>query len=487
MGWLDSILGRKASAAPRTISIRARYDAAATTDANRKHWANADGLSADAAASPEVRRILRNRARYEAANNSYAAGIVATLANDVVGTGPRLQVLTDDPEANNAIEQAFAAWALSTNLADRLRTMRMARAHSGECFAKLASNPVVPGPVKLDVGLIEADRVASLNYGVLGPYEVDGIVYDASGNPVAYRVLRDHPGDRSVTLASDVYEASRIVHYFMPARPEQHRGIPDLVPALPLFAQLRRYTIAVLSAAETAANFAGTVETDAPANGEADPVEPMDTIELEANSLLTLPAGWKMSQVKPEQPTTSYGEFKREILNEIARCLNMPFNVAAGNSSGYNYASGRLDHQTYFKAIRIDQAHMARTVLDRVLAEWFDEAKLIESLVPPRVRVLESLPHQWFWDGTEHVDPAKEASAQATRLANHTTTLASEFARQGKDWEAELRQRARELALMEELGITVAPSVPAGDTAPTRNDQPVDGPSDEDTNDDQDA
>ena len=73
MGWLDSILGRKGSAATRTNLIRARYDAAATTDANRKHWANADGLSADAAASPEVRRILRNRARYEAANNSYAA------------------------------------------------------------------------------------------------------------------------------------------------------------------------------------------------------------------------------------------------------------------------------------------------------------------------------------------------------------------------------------------------------------------------------
>ena len=392
MGWLAGILGRstRRPAAPRQLQVRARYDAAITNDANRKHWANADGLSADAAATPEVRRTLRNRARYESANNSYAAGIVATLANDVVGTGPRLQVLTDDPDANNAIEQAFNAWARSINLADRLRTMRMARAHSGECFAKLASNPVVPGPVKLDVGLIEADRVASLNYGVLGPYEVDGIVYDASGNPVAYRVLRDHPGDRSVTLASDVYEASRIVHYFMPARPEQHRGIPDLVPALPLFAQLRRYTIAVLSAAETAANFAGTVETDAPANGEADPVEPMDTIELEANSLLTLPAGWKMSQVKPEQPTTSYGEFKREILNEIARCLNMPFNVAAGNSSGYNYASGRLDHQTYFKSIRIDQAHMARTVLARILAEWFDEAKLTESLVPPRVRALEA-------------------------------------------------------------------------------------------------
>ena len=44
--------------------------------------------------------------------------------------------------------------------------------------------------------------------------------------------------------------------------------------------------------------------------------------------------------------------FKKEILNEIARCLGMPYNISAGNSSGYNYASGRLDHQTYFKAVR---------------------------------------------------------------------------------------------------------------------------------------
>jgi capsid protein len=64
-------------------------------------------------------------------------------------------------------------------------------------------------------------------------------------------------------------------------------------------------------------------------------------------------------------------------------------------------------------------------------------------------------PHVWFWDGVEHVDPAKEASAQATRLANHTTTLAHEFARQGRDWEDELRQRAKELALMRELGLPV--------------------------------
>jgi capsid protein len=67
--------------------------------------------------------------------------------------------------------------------------------------------------------------------------------------------------------------------------------------------------------------------------------------------------------------------------------------------------------------------------------------------------------HQWFWDGHEHVDPSKEANAQATRLSNHTTTLANEYAKQGRDWEAELRQRAKEKQLMVELGLTQAESL----------------------------
>jgi hypothetical protein len=40
-------------------------------------------------------------------------------------------------------------------------------------------------------------------------------------------------------------------------------------------------------------------------------------------------------------------------------------------------------------------------------------------------------------------------------LANHTTTLADEYARRGQDWETQLRQRAKELALMTDLGLTV--------------------------------
>jgi len=458
----------------RMVPVRrfvARFDSAETTDHNRRHWARADSLSADAAASSGIRHILRNRCRYEVANNSYARGIVLTIANDTIGTGPRLQMLSDNDSFNRAVERDFHQWAQAIELAHKLRTMRMSRTQDGESFAIMATNPRVDHPVQLDIKLIEAEQVASPFGMFLSPEEVDGIKLDRFGNPVSYRVLRNHPGDIGFHKFSDAVTvpASSMLHIFRADRPGQHRGTPEIAPAIELFAQLRRFTLAVLSAAEAAADFAGILYTDAPPSGEADPVEPMDRIELERNMLLTMPGGWKMGQVEPQQPATTYAEFKKEILNEIARCLNIPYNIAACNSGGYNYASGRMDHQVYYKSIRVDQSFIANRILDPLFNAWLREYLIVtgfsysnlsraspvyamglsqEMSGPTRAT------RQWFWDGMEHVDPAKEANAQKTRLANHTTTLANEYARQGKDWETELRQRGREKKLMDELGLT---------------------------------
>ncbi|MCE5340901.1 MAG: phage portal protein [Planctomycetaceae bacterium] len=339
--------------------LRARFDAAQTTTDNHRHWLNADSLSADSAASPDVRKTLRNRSRYEVANNSYARGIVTTLANDVVGTGPRLQMLTDDDYGNGIIETEFMNWASQIRLAQKLRTMRMARASDGEAFGILSVNRNLNSPVKLDLRLIEADQIStpwSKNY--MSNNQVDGIEFDSFGNPAGYFVLKNHPGSMSSTAFCEynTIDAESMIHWFRVDRPGQSRGIPEITPALPLFAQLRRYTLAVIAAAETAADFAAVLYTDSPANGEAANLEPMDVVQLEKRMATTLPDGWKLGQIEAHQPTTTYGEFKNQILNEIARCLNMPFNIAACNSSGYNYASGRLDHQTYYKSIRVDQA-----------------------------------------------------------------------------------------------------------------------------------
>jgi capsid protein len=146
--------------------------------------------------------------------------------------------------------------------------------------------------------------------------------------------------------------------------------------------------------------------------------------------------------------------FKRELINEIARCLQLPFNVAALDSSSYNYASGRMDHQVYATTQKIMRDDIERVMLDRVLAAWVNEAALA-GVLPDGLPPFSEWEWSWQWDGKEHVDPAKEANAAETRLRTHTTTLASDYAKQGKQWDVELRQRATEVALMKELNLFV--------------------------------
>jgi len=352
-----------------TQELLAEYDAAQTTNHNSRHWANSDSLSADGANSVDVRKALRNRARYEAQeNNSYAKGIVLTLANDTIGTGPRLQVTTPNSKNNQKIEQAFGQWARKVNLAKKLRTMRLAKVVDGEAFCQFVTNKGLDSPVQLDLVLIEADQIAT-PLAIFSSNAVDGIRFDKFGNPTEYHRLKHHPGGMYYSgLEFDPLPAEAIIHMFRCDRPGQHRGVPEITTALPLFAQLRRFTLATIDAAETAASFAGIMYTDSAAITSPDNVEAMDAIELERNAMLTLPKGWRMGQMTAEHPTTTYDMFVSKILNEIARCLNMPYNIAAGNSNGYNFASGRLDHQTYFKAIAVERSEWEIGCIDRIFS-----------------------------------------------------------------------------------------------------------------------
>jgi len=466
-----------------TRDILAEYDAAQTTTHNSRHWANSDSLSADESNSVEVRRALRNRARYECQeNNSYGKGIALTLSNDTIGTGPRLQITTPNARTNTRIEQAFATWSKRVHFAKKLRTMRVAKLVDGEAFLQFVTNPRLdPMGVQLDLVLVECDQI-STPLAIFTPNAVDGVQFDEFGNPTFYHMLKQHPGGTYATgIDFTELPADQMIHMFRVDRPGQHRGIPEVTTALPLFAQLRRFTLATISAAETAADFAGVMYTDASAIAEPDDIDAMDAVELERNAMLTLPRGWRMAQMKAEHPGTTYDMFVSKILNEIARCINMPYNIAAGNSSGYNFASGRLDHQTYFKSIAVERSEWEHCCLDRVLAAWFDEAALIPGLLPGNMGSMDELPHTWHWDGREHVDPGKEANAQETRLKSGTTSYPLEFSRQGLDWEQQQVAQATALGLtIEEYREKLVASL-FGASAPVEPEEPEDEPEDDDT------
>lgn len=460
MGLFSFLARRTGKTSPETV--QARYDAAQTTPQNQRHWAQADWWSPDAALHPGIRRTLRVRARYEAANNSYLAGMLTTLATDLVGCGPRLQLILpdvppEDPRVRQ-IEHAVHEWGRQIDLANKLRLMRIARAVDGEAFAIKQTNPKLNG-VQLDIKLLEADQVANPLW-ILQVGQIDGIKLDDAGNIEAWHVLRNHPG--SLTWTSNVGDwvpADRVLHWANLTRPGQHRGVGEIVPALELFAMLRRFTLATVTAAETAADFAALIHTNLPSDsGGAADMPQWETMPIVRGMAMSLPDGWDATQMKPEHPTTTFSEFEKRLLNQIARCLSMPYIVAALDSSQASYSSMRGDYLVYRKNITCLREDLERDVLDPLLGDWLNEAALIDGLIPDGLPLVGDWNWRWIWQGWEHVDPTKEADAATIKLANNTTTLAEECSKVGADWREVLKQRAAEKALMRELGIEEAPA-----------------------------
>jgi capsid protein len=438
--------------------IRARFDPAQTTEDNRNHWANADNLSPTAALSFDVRRTLRERARYEVANNSFAKGIGLTIANDTIGTGPTLQML--DPvsrETKKIVETLFWEWTQEIRLADKLRLMRFARYDSGECFAQFVTNRGLDSPIQLDVQIIEADQITDPTIFSLNAIDTnwDGIDYDDYGNPLSYRKLRVHPGANGIYMLPTEYDdipAQNIFHYFRADRPGQLRGIPDVTPALTLLPEHRRFRDATIAAAETAADFAGVLETDAPGDEEgatgtesgtsdgAEVPKAWDLAEITKRMFNVMPSGFKLKQLAAEHPATTYEMFDSAIKREIARCLCVPFHIASLDPRDANMSSAYVVGQMYAHERKVDRSCLIY-FLDKLFRMWLAEARLIRGFLPElpdRVAV------QWFWPSLgHHADPQKVANATMTDLQTGRANLPMVHAQDGLDWEEQMDLAAK--------------------------------------------
>lgn len=430
--------------------LAARYEMAQSTAENRRHWIGADGLSADAANSPEVREILRNRARYEVMHNGYAKHIVKTISHETVGIGPLLAPKGFAKETARFIRRQFMDWFYAIGGPEKLRLMRRTRCIDGEAWAMMTTRRSLVTPVKLDVRLSEAERWTTPRLPAFQRNRIDGIVLNEDGDPIEYHLLKEHPGDtyRWLDAQYDKIDPRFVIHYFNPERPEQHRGICEILAALPLGAQLRRYTLATLSAAEIAALLTAILETEASPDTKI-PDEPWELLELDRGMLTVAPAGWKAKQFESKQPTTVYPQFKGELVTEMGAGGGVPGPLAKADSSAHNFASGRLDLIPFTLDVEIDREFTERMVLDRWLAEWLREAATISGYLPVDIdRDNPTIEHEWRWQGRERgTDETKSANAQDTRLRNGMTSYANEFAKDGLDADDVHEEQAQALGM----------------------------------------
>lgn len=424
-----------------TRSVRAKYDSAQTNSQNELHWANADDLSPNSANSLAVRKKIRSRARYETFNNGYIKGIVGLVCNDVVGSGPKLQ-LTDSrftKQQQTAIERTYNKRANRIKLRRKLWQLQFAEIVDGESFAVRFTDQRLKDRNKANLKIIETDQVTSPNFKY-NVNEVDGVRIDAaSGEPESYFIASIHPGEvynPYVNSPGNWVDAEHVCHLFRRER-NWIRGISHLSPSLPLCALLRRYTLAVVQNAEIAADFTVLMQTQANpyqtafplTDGQptSNPSDWFDSFPIDKGLMTVIPDGYDLKQLDPKQPVTVYDAFVNALIQEIARPLAVPRNMALGNSGQYNMASGTLDRQIYRAAVEQHRLAQQESVLDVDFESFWQESILLDDYYGTAVtgepidavlgrytslRLDEVPEHSFIWDDLpEHTDPDKVASA----------------------------------------------------------------------------
>lgn len=429
------------------------YDASRTTTEFSNYWANADQYDADSANSKTVRHTLISRSRYEIGNNGYTDGIAQTYATDLVGVGPRLRMQTGSTPFNQLIELTWERWAKAIGLRRKLWTMAHAKLSDGEAFAVVRRNPRVRHPVKIDLELIEAEQCQTPALPFQEKGYIDGVKFDEFGNPLWYEFLLDHPGsDTQLANLSDTEKvpAELVLHWYKCRRPGQHRGVPEMASTLNVGAASRRFREATVAAAETAADFTLMLKT--PMDPDTfEGVTPLSTLDIEKRMMTALPDGYDAFQMRAEHPTSTYESFTKAQVNEQARPKSMPYIKAACDASNSNYASGRLDHQTYYGAMDVDRADCDDMALDPLFDAWLPEAAAAFGWFGgnPRAITDNGLSHAWDWPKHQVADLKSEASSNETKLKSGQIGLHKLYSDGGLDLEDEIPAMAQTFGVEE--------------------------------------
>lgn len=432
--------------------IEALYDAASGSDEFSKYWQNSDAFDADSSHSRPVRERMVQRSRYEVANNGYADGIAQTYATHLVGKGPELRMQTASQGFNRLVQNEWYYWCKAVRFRQKLWCMAHAKHVDGEAFGILRRNAAVNHAVPFDLVLTETEQVQTpmLGYNVKG--YIDGIRFDDYGNPIYYDVLKEHPGTNTgyfgYYLEPEQVPAKYVAHWYRMRRPGQHRGVPECASTLQVGAAARRWREATLASAETAAEFSVLLKTMFQPD-EMDAVSPMSTMDIQKRMMTALPQGWDATQMEARHPNATYESFHKQLVNEMARAKNMPYNVAACDSSGYNYSSGRLDHQTYHGALDVDRADCDDQVLDVIFRVWFERAVRAFGWLggdPDSLTVYASV-HTWDWPKHQVADVETEANATRKSLESGALGLAEHYSKTSRDYEDELEKEAESVGL----------------------------------------
>jgi lambda family phage portal protein len=478
------------------------YDGASQARRETRTWSPA-ATDADSAIVPDL-AMLRSRSRDAVRNLPLAGGAIGTTVTNVVGSGLKLQSTIDaeflgmtpdqaDAWQNNT-EREFSLWADSPdcslnrtlNFYDCTELAFRSTLENGDCLANLPRKPVKGSRYDLRIQLIEADRVCNPNFAFDAATMVAGVEKDSDGAPVAYHVLKQHPGNwlyvNGQSWSWDRLAAfnpktglRNVLHLYKSLRIGQSRGLPMLAPVIEPLKMLGRYQQHVLMAAAVSSLFTvfikskggGGIGSMSLPGGAAVQQKVNATasndIRLASGNIVDLNPDEEIEFADPKQPGNNFDPFFLAIVRQIGVQLEIPFEILIKHYTA-SYSAARAAMLDAWKFFYTRRQWLASSFCQPIYEIWLADAVALGRIsapgffADPMVRKAYS-GTQWNGPGRGMINEKEEVAAAEKRIAIGMTTAAEETAAyNGTDWDAKQPRRIKEQRMREEAGLP-APGV----------------------------
>jgi len=477
--------------------------------------------SADMDIVPE-KDDLDARTRDVLRNDAYIRGGATIHKDNIVGSlyalnakprgkwmGPAFDTAWEE-EFQEEVEERFTHWAESpdnwvdasrhNSLTELVRLAVGVHTASGEVLASAEWLRDNLRPYNTAVQMIDADRLSTPPDRIHDRRVVGGVESNLRGAPTHYHVRTAHPAD---WRRFDNYQWRRVpvrkpwgrlqmIHIFEQQRPDQTRGVAEMVSALKEIKITKQFRDVTLQNAVVNATYAAAIESDLPSVEAFAQIGGVDgssiadaqqqylqqyltqvadysggakNLKLDGVKIPHLFPGTKLNMMPAGKGGPLGQEFEASLLRYIAASLGVSYEQLARDYTKTNYSSARAAMAETWKRMGSIKRQVADRFATAIYRLWLEEAvnkRAIASLPAAarqpgwlyRNQNFDFLSRcEWIGASRGQIDELKETQAAVLRLKYNLSTEEDEIARFGKDWRHVKRQRKREKDMDDELGL----------------------------------
>lgn len=503
---------------PGEQAMQGAYQGASRTSHELALWAP-PVQSADMDILPD-KVISDARANDMVRNDAYVRGATVTQKDSIVGelfllnAKPKHKVLGLDEvwaqEFQEEVEAKFTLYAESTrNFPDAARRntltgmVRLAvgiHAISNEVLASVEWMRSGYRPFSTALQMIDLDRLSNPNGEMDTPTLRGGVQRDRYGGPIGYWVRESHPNDwmntlgfkwkyipatRGQVVGNPGWDRPQMIHIVDQWRPDQSRGIGNMVAALKEMRMTKKFRDVVLQNAVLNASYAASIESDLPAEIALQQIGGNDknaltdyatdylaqigeytrssrNIHLDGAKIPVFYPGTRMKLQPAGTPGGMGTDFEGSMLRYIAATLGLSYEELSKDYSKANYSNLKASLAATDRRMRVQKRFVADRFATIFYRLWLEEAinkGEITSLPRNAPNWYDGLNQEaysacdWIGASMGQIDELKETQAAVLRVNNGLSTREIELARLGRDWRAVFDQLAREKEVENDKGL----------------------------------